>query len=95
MINNNDSGTGSLREALIKANTNPGNDLISFNIGSDTEASRTISLYTQLPVITEGLIIDGTTQPGNPFGRSNAKIIIQPAPNIAPQNLFVIKKCRW
>lgn len=91
VINNNDSGTGSLREALIKANTNPGNDLISFNISGNTEDSRTITLLSQLPVITEGLTIDGTTQPGNPFGRSKAKIIIQPAPNITPQNLFVIK----
>lgn len=91
VINNNDSGIGSLRDAIIKANTNPGNDLISFNISDDAEASRTITLYAELPVITEGLTIDGTTQPGNPFGRSKAKIILQPAPNIAPQNLFVIK----
>src|SRR6185503_18088522 len=34
VINTNDSGAGSLRQAIIDANTNPGLDTISFNIGS-------------------------------------------------------------
>jgi CSLREA domain-containing protein len=51
----------SLREAIIAANNNPGQDTIAFNIGS---GAQTISPTSVLPNITESVIIDGTTQPG-------------------------------
>ena len=51
----------SLREAIIAANTNPGQDTIAFSIGS---GAKTISPNSALPVINETVIIDGTTQPG-------------------------------
>ncbi|HYP20757.1 MAG TPA: hypothetical protein VEY08_11840, partial [Chloroflexia bacterium] len=60
--NTNDSGAGSLREAINMANAGPGKDSIIFNIpGSGV---RTISPSSGLPAITDPVEIDGTTQPG-------------------------------
>lgn len=62
VTNANDSGPGSLRQAILDANSNPGLDSVSFNIpGSGV---RTISPLSALPDITDSLTIDGTTQPG-------------------------------
>ncbi|HEY1599440.1 MAG TPA: right-handed parallel beta-helix repeat-containing protein, partial [Pirellulales bacterium] len=57
-----DSGTGTLRDAIVQANSNPGPDTISFNIpGSGVH---TITPLTQLPAITDPLTINGDSQPG-------------------------------
>ena len=59
-----DPGDGvlSLREAIIAANGSAGRDTIDFNIpGVGTQKIATTS---PLPAITEGVIIDGYTQPG-------------------------------
>src|SRR5438552_7551908 len=61
VINSSDSGSGSLRQALLDANAAPGADLIAFNIGN---GHQTITPASALPDITDPLIIDGTTQPG-------------------------------
>ena len=61
VTNTNDSGSGSLRQAIIKANGNPGADTIIFNIGSGPQS---IFPLTPLPFITEAVTIDATTQPG-------------------------------
>ncbi len=57
VTNTNDSGEGSLREAIDQANANPGGDTILFNVGR----SATITLSSKLPKITDssGLAIDG------------------------------------
>jgi hypothetical protein len=60
--NTNDSGAGSLRQAILDANANPEPDLITFNIGSGLQ---TISPTTSLPDISDPVVIDGTTQPGS------------------------------
>ncbi len=58
-----DSGAGSLRQAILDANANPGADTIEFNIvGSGVQ---TISLSTALPNITDPVTLDGYTQPGS------------------------------
>jgi hypothetical protein len=58
-----DSGAGSLRQAIIDANTSPGADTIAFNIvGSGVH---TIVPATPLPPITEAVTVDGYTQPGS------------------------------
>ena len=58
-----DSGAGSLRQAILDANTNPGADTIEFNIvGSGVQ---TIAPASALPAITDGVTIDGYTQPGS------------------------------
>jgi hypothetical protein len=56
---------GSLRQAIITANTTPGADTIIFQIGSGLQ---TIVPLSQLPTVTDPVVIDGTTQPG--FGGS-------------------------
>jgi parallel beta-helix repeat protein len=56
-----DSGPGSLRQALLDANSTPGLDTINFAIGS---GAQTIALASPLPAVSDSVIIDGTTQPG-------------------------------
>ena len=58
----NDLGAGSLREALMLADANPGLDTIAFNIPG--AAPHTITLATPLQPILDAVMIDGTTQPG-------------------------------
>jgi uncharacterized repeat protein (TIGR01451 family) len=57
----NDSGAGSLRQALLDANTTAGANTIDFNIAS---GGLTIFPASALPFITNSVTIDGTTQPG-------------------------------
>jgi hypothetical protein len=61
VTNANDSGAGSLRQAILVANANPGLDIIKFSAGAGLQ---TITLSTSLPTITDALIIDASTQPG-------------------------------
>ncbi|MBK7145727.1 MAG: right-handed parallel beta-helix repeat-containing protein [Xanthomonadales bacterium] len=56
-----DSGPGSLRQALLDANANAGNDTIAFQIGS---GAKTIAPLTQLPDINQATLFDARTQPG-------------------------------
>ena len=62
VTNTNDSGSGSLRQAMTDANSNLGTDTIGFNIPGP--GVHTIPLASPLPVILDPVIIDGTTQPG-------------------------------
>src|SRR5262249_43546508 len=62
VINTNDSGPGSFRQALLDANLNPGPDTIDFNIGGG--GIQSIALLSALPPITDAVVIDGTSQPG-------------------------------
>ena len=62
VTNTNDSGAGSLRQALTDANNNPGLDFVHFNIAG--AGIHLISLSSDLPTITDDLILDATTQPG-------------------------------
>jgi hypothetical protein len=62
VINTNDSGAGSLRQAILDANT-MGGGTINFNIPG--AGVHTISPLTALPTITDSVIIDGYTQPGS------------------------------
>jgi hypothetical protein len=80
VINTNDSGTGSLRQAITDANS-MGGGTIDFNIpGSGVH---TISPLTVLPTITQTVTIDGYSQPGSsantnpPTQGLNAVILIE------------------
>ncbi|MDA0282651.1 MAG: DUF4347 domain-containing protein, partial [Planctomycetota bacterium] len=62
VTNTNDSGSGSLRQAIIDANSLGGTDTINFNInGGGVERIRPNSA---LPTITDTIIINGWSQPG-------------------------------
>jgi hypothetical protein len=71
VVNTNDSGQGSLRQAILDANTTVGNDLITFAIPG--AGPHTITPLTPLPAVEPvgdplpdvgSLVIDATTQPG-------------------------------
>ena len=62
VINTDDTGAGSLRQAILDANAAAGADTINFNIPGG--GVRTISPASQLPTITGPVTIDGYTQPG-------------------------------
>ena len=62
VLNTNDSGAGSLRQAILDANAVVGVQTISFDIpGSGVQ---TIAPTSDLPAISDPVIIDGYTQPG-------------------------------
>jgi hypothetical protein len=61
VANTNDSGPGSLRQALLSANSHAGADAIKFAIGT---GAQTIAPITPLPPLTGPTNIAGNTQPG-------------------------------
>jgi hypothetical protein len=61
VTNTNENGPGSLRQAILNANAHAGLDTITFRIGTGT---KTIAPTSALPVITDLVFLDGTTQPG-------------------------------
>ncbi len=63
VINTNDSGAGSLRQAILDANATMGLDTIAFDIPGT--GVHTISPASNLPSVTSPVIIDGYTQPGS------------------------------
>jgi hypothetical protein len=62
VTNTNNSGAGSLRQAIIDANSNPDVSSIIFNIAG--AAPYTINLQSGLPTISTTITINATTQPG-------------------------------
>src|SRR5262249_53519190 len=61
VVNVNDSGTGSLRQAILDANSSAGPDVINFD-ASTFATARTIRLASMLPIITDDLAINGPGQ---------------------------------
>jgi predicted outer membrane repeat protein len=66
VTNVNDSGAGSLRQAILDANASPnlasGPDKIHFKISG--AGIKTIAPNSTLPAVTDPVVIDGYTQPG-------------------------------
>src|SRR5438034_6407845 len=75
VTNTNDTGSGSLREAINCANTDSVLDTISFNIPGT--GVKTISPASSLPIITSPVVIDGYTQTG---ASANTNAIDDPDP---------------
>lgn len=63
VLNTNDSGPDSFRQAILDANATPGPDSIAFNIPGP--GVHTITPLSALPILTDSVIIDGYTQPGS------------------------------
>jgi len=82
VTNTNDSGPGSLREAILTSNQSAGPNSITFNIpGSGIQK---ITLNSPLPIVTVPVNIDGTTQPGfsrSPLIELNGQTFILGLPN--------------
>ena len=64
VTNTASSGAGSLRQAILDANSRPGLDMIVFSVGSGQQTISPGSGALALPSISDPLVIDGTTQPG-------------------------------
>ncbi len=62
VINTNDTGLGSLRQAMTDANATAAADVIEFNISG--AGVHTIVPMSPLPTQTKPVLIDGSTQPG-------------------------------
>ena len=58
VLNLNDSGEGSFRQALLNANSTAGADTIEFSVAG------TVTLSKSLPTVTDVVTIDGTSAPG-------------------------------
>jgi titin len=65
VTNNADNGAGSLRQAMLNINASAlaGPHTIDFSGMTATSAGQTITLSTDLPVLTKPTIIDGSTAP--------------------------------
>jgi hypothetical protein len=62
VTNTNDSGSGSLRQAILDSNATAGTNTIDFNIpGTGVQVIQPLS---ELPTITNPVVLDGTSQPG-------------------------------
>lgn len=93
VTNTNDSGSGSLRQAILDANSNPGLDTIAFDISGS--GVHTISPATPLPPIADPVIIDGYTQAGSsvntdPVGFNGVLLIEISGTAAGPSNAFYI-----
>ncbi|RXK58741.1 T9SS type A sorting domain-containing protein [Lacibacter luteus] len=84
VTNTNDSGAGSLRQAITDANATSGADVIQFLIldvignyfeGSTGSRFAVIRVQTALPVITEAVTIDGSTQLNSNTGTLTGKTV--------------------
>jgi hypothetical protein len=91
--NTNDSGAGSLRQAIDDANTNPGADTIAFAIPG--AGVHTITPLSLLPIINSPMLVDGYTQPGssvntNASGALNSVLQIEIDGTSAPNRCITI-----
>jgi hypothetical protein len=59
VLNSNDAGTGSLRQAIINSNSKAGTDPITFD-ATFFSSTKTIKLASALPVITDSTSLTGT-----------------------------------
>ncbi|MEO6149285.1 MAG: hypothetical protein ABIN95_05935, partial [Mucilaginibacter sp.] len=88
-----DAGAGTLRDALTKAAANGSGqkDFINFNLPGASEADRTITLESELPILPANIVIDGTTQAGIKFGVSGSKVKVVNTYGIGPNVNAIFK----
>ncbi|PSQ95318.1 MAG: hypothetical protein BRD53_04565 [Bacteroidetes bacterium SW_7_64_58] len=75
VTNTNDAGNSSLRKAINTLNDGSGTDpdTIKFNISGSPP--HTIGLSSELPDITDPLVVDGTTEPDYPSSTANGPVV--------------------
>ena len=79
VTNTNDSGPGSLRQAILDANASPGKDTIAFDIPG--LGVHVIQVLTDLPTITDPVAIHGASQPGYQFALGPSIQLLGPSPS--------------
>ncbi len=90
VTNTADNGSGSLRQCIIDANASSGADLINFNISGSGPHTIIVS-SAALPAITEGIVINGGSQPGSWYGTNSGRnILIHIKSSLVNTNLFTI-----
>jgi len=79
VTSNANRGAGTLRDAIEKAAANGSGvtDTIFFNLPDVSRTGRTILVDSSLPDLSSHIYIDGTSQPGTPFGISDARVEIR------------------
>lgn len=89
VTNTNDSGIGSLRQAILDANSTPESDTIAFDILNG--GVQTIGVVTSLPTITAPVTIDGYTQPGsspNTLADGNNAVLLIELRGVRPNEIL-------
>ena len=93
VTNTNNTGAGSLRDAIEQAarNGTAVTDYIHFNIPANRgPALIRIPHNNLLPELSSNLVIDGTTQPGAAMGASSAKLTLSLEGNSAASDYFSV-----
>jgi len=93
VTNTNNTGAGSLRDALEQATRNGTavTDYIHFNIPANRgPVLIRIPHNNLLPELSSNLVIDGTTQPGPVMGASSAKLTLSLEGNSAASDYFSV-----
>jgi hypothetical protein len=79
VTNTNDSGAGSLRQAILDSNATVGTQTITFNIPGG--GVRSIAPTSILPAFNDPVVVDGYTQPGSSVNTltdgSNAVLLVE------------------
>lgn len=86
VVNNNDSGSGSLRDAVNQANSNPGNDIVTFA----SNVTGTITLTSGSIYIYDGVDIQGPGASVLTIAGSFGNQPPRPSANVAGFSDFVI-----
>ena len=60
----NDSGAGSLRQAILNANADTSTNAVSIRFNIPGAGVRTLAPFAALPALTRPVTLDGYTQPG-------------------------------
>ncbi|HEX6952635.1 MAG TPA: PxKF domain-containing protein [Gaiellaceae bacterium] len=84
VTNANDSGPGSLRQAILDSNGGGGGS-ITFSIPG---TAPTIPLLSPLPPITAKVVLDGTTQPNTPPNTPGVTIALDPTAIVSDWTLL-------
>ncbi|MEO5624207.1 MAG: right-handed parallel beta-helix repeat-containing protein, partial [Dokdonella sp.] len=93
VTNTADTGAGSLRQAILDANANPDVNIITFDIGG--ACPQTITIGSDLPSVSAGVLINGFTQSGSTantstFADNAHRCIIIDGGGVATTGLFYI-----
>lgn len=88
-----DSGPGTLRDAITKANSNgtAAKDYIYFNLPGTQATDVTITLLSDLPGLTSNIAIDASTQAGPLLGASGARVYLYREVTGTPASFYALK----
>ncbi|PWV56208.1 gliding motility-associated C-terminal domain-containing protein [Chitinophaga sp. S165] len=93
VISKADSGPGTLRDAITKANSNgtAAKDYIYFNLPGTTAADVTITLLSDLPGLTSNIALDASTQPSNQLSPNGARVYVYRQVSGTPAGFYALK----